>query len=141
MEIKDEFLKEQLLTKGIKPSNYRILILRYLLEKKSHPTVDMVYAYIKTTMPVVSRTTVYNTLDTFAKNRLVQVITIEDIEKRYDADVSTHGHFKCEVCKSVYDFFFDASSIEQTMLQGFMIKEKHIYFKGTCEKCMTQSSH
>jgi Fur family peroxide stress response transcriptional regulator len=43
----------------------------------------------------LSKTTVYNSLKLFLKRGIVQELTIEEKEVRYDADTRPHAHFKC----------------------------------------------
>ncbi len=130
-----EYVKNCLSSKGLKPSLYRIAILKYLLENKNHPTVDMIYQKLIIDMPTISKTTVYNTLESFVDNKIAQVITIEENEARFDADITTHGHFKCEECGSIHDFKINLPDIRDDALKGFKVEEKHIYFKGVCVKC------
>ncbi|WIF95903.1 Fur family transcriptional regulator [Caminicella sporogenes] len=121
---------------GIKPSLQRIKIFEYLINNKNHPTVDTIYKELLKEIPTLSKTTVYNTLNLFIEKNIVAVITIEENETRYDADVSFHGHFKCERCGKVYDFYVDISNLKDDMLKDFQIKEKHIYYKGVCKYCL-----
>ena len=84
----------------------------------------------------MSKTTVYNTLNTFISAGLVRLISIEDNETRYDADVSNHGHFKCQRCQKIYDFVIDISQLYTDGLEGFTILEKDVYFRGFCSECL-----
>ncbi|KDR94707.1 Fur family transcriptional regulator, peroxide stress response regulator [Peptoclostridium litorale DSM 5388] len=127
-----EYLKEH----GIKPSYQRIRIFEYLMEKRNHPTVDLIYRALLPEIPTLSKTTVYNTLNLFIEKGITLLIVIEENETRYDADISDHGHFKCEKCGNVYDFDFDISRMDINGLEGFGIKERHVYFKGICSECM-----
>ncbi len=127
-----EYLKKH----GIKPSYQRMKIFEYMLEKRNHPTVDLIYRALLPEIPTLSKTTVYNTLNLFTEKGIALLIVIEENETRYDADISDHGHFKCEKCGNVYDFDFDISKMDIKGLRGFEIKEKHIYFKGLCSECM-----
>jgi len=120
---------------GIKPSFHRLKIMEYLIEKKNHPTVDMIFQEISENIPTLSKTTIYNTLKTFNEFNLVQLITIEDNEVRYDADMSSHGHFKCTSCNNVYDIFFKDPAYEIKEIEGHTIEEAQIYFKGMCKHC------
>ncbi|MFC1669732.1 Fur family transcriptional regulator, partial [Spirochaetota bacterium] len=93
--------------KGVKPSLHRIKIYEYLAAKKNHPTADMIYKDISGDIPTLSKTTIYNTLRTFYDNDIVQAITIEENEVRFDADMMHHAHFKCSKCGSIYDVEID----------------------------------
>ena len=81
---------------GIKPSIQRIEILEYLMDNRIHPNVEAIYSELVDKMPTLSKATVYNTLDLFAKNGLTNRLFIEPNEVRYDIRTDIHGHFKCE---------------------------------------------
>jgi Fur family transcriptional regulator, peroxide stress response regulator len=134
-------LKEILVNNGISPSFHRLKIYEYLMSNRTHPSADMIYADIIKYIPTLSKTTIYNTLKTFVEKGIVNSITIENTEVRYDADVSFHGHFKCQTCQCLYDIGFDHLLHEkklgvQRKIDGHEIIEKHVYFKGVCKKCL-----
>lgn len=126
-----EFLKEN----GIKPSYQRIKIYEFLMNNKEHPTVDSIYNALNDSIPTLSKTTVYNTLKIFIEKGIAMAITIDEMEARFDADISLHGHFKCENCQKVYDFNVDFESALTDELSGFEILEQQMYFYGICKKC------
>jgi Fur family peroxide stress response transcriptional regulator len=125
--------------KNIKPSYQRIKIFEYLMDKKTHPTVDKIFNDLAEEIPTLSKATVYNTLDLLKKEDLARVVTIEDNETRYDAKVCNHGHFKCESCGSIFDFEIDIDSFSTDSLKQFKINEKNVYFKGICPRCLQKS--
>ena len=128
----DEYLKD----KGIKPSILRIKIFEYLAEKKNHPNVDMIYSELKEQIPTLSKTSVYNTLHLFFEKSIVQSLTLEDNEVRYDADTTPHGHFLCINCRKIYDFNIDEGGIICNNVDfALEIYEKHLYLKGKCKYC------
>lgn len=136
MGLKIENIGDYLKSNGIKPSYQRIKIFEYLMNTKAHPTVDTIYKSLVTEIPTLSKTTVYNTLNLFVDNHIALLITIEENEARYDADVSVHGHFKCETCGRVADFSLDMANVEIEGLLDFQINQKHVYFKGICDHCL-----
>ncbi len=119
--------------KGIRPSLIRIMVLEYLLNHKTHPTVEEVYESVLQKAPTLSKTSVYNTLHLLAENGIILEITIDPSKVRYDADTSLHGHFKCDSCLNVWDFA--TGQIQTSLPKEFDIKTKEIYFTGLCEKC------
>ncbi len=127
-----EYLKEH----GVKPSYQRLKIYEFLLENPTHPTVDTIYKALNKEIPTLSKTTVYNTLNLFLEKNIVSILVIEENETRYDARIDLHGHFKCEKCDSIYDLDIDGNNLCLKELEGFEIKEKHIYFKGVCKHCL-----
>ncbi len=129
-------LSTELITKNIRPSFQRLKVLEYLIKNPCHPTVDQIYKDLQSEIPTLSKTTIYNTLDLFQKANLVQVLTIEDNETRYDIITKTHGHFKCEKCGVISNFTVDIDSFIPEELTGFKVMDKNVYFKGVCLKCL-----
>ena len=121
---------------GIRPSVIRIMILDYLLEHRTHPTVEEVYEALLPKAPTLSKTSIYNTLHLLAEKNVILEITIDPSKVRYDADISLHGHFKCDECLSVYDFA--VGQVQTSLPKEFDIKTKEIYFTGLCDKCKKQ---
>jgi len=130
MEINN--VTKYLIDHGVRPSYQRVKVFEYLIKRKNHPTVYMIYKALVKKIPSLSKSTVYNTLNLFVKKKIVIVITIEDNETRYDADTSIHGHFKCEKCGKIFDFEVNLSSLNTNSLRNIEINEHHIYFKGIC---------
>lgn len=128
-------ISELLKKNHIQPSLQRIRILEHLENHPVHPTVDMIFQALKADIPTLSRSTVYNTLDLLYRAGLVRIISIDEGEKRYDAVVADHGHFRCEICGSITNFSVDMDNIASDALDGFLIQDKNIYFKGICPQC------
>lgn len=126
-----EYLKEN----GIKPSYQRMKIYEFLLENRIHPTVDTIYKALNKEIPTLSKTTVYNTLNLFMEKNIINILVIEENETRYDAHLGLHGHFKCEKCGNIYDIEIGEEGLNLTALEGFEVKQRHIYFKGICKHC------
>jgi len=135
MENVQEIVFDKLSEKDIKPSFHRIKVLEYLMVNKNHPTVEQIYSSLKKLFPTLSKATIYNSLNLFVEKGLVQPITIEETELRYDSTVESHGHFKCDCCGLIYDFDIDVDSVAFSGLDNFIINNKEVYFRGTCCKC------
>jgi len=131
-----EDLLEELRNKNIRLSHQRLKVLEYMYNNRTHPTVDEIYRNLRNEIPTLSKTTVYNTLDTLIEAELVRIINIEDNEARYDIDTSNHGHFKCESCGAIYDFKINLDFLDIKELKDFMISSKEINFKGICKNCI-----
>ncbi len=124
---------EMLQKKGIRPSIIRIMVLEYLLEHRTHPTVEEVYEALLVKAPTISKTSIYNTLHLLAQNDIILEITIDPAKVRYDADTTLHGHFKCDNCLDIWDFA--VGQVQTSLSKEFDIKTKEIYFTGLCDKC------
>lgn len=135
MKINLEDLLKELKRKKIRLSHQRLKVLEYLTLNQCHPTVDQIYNNLHMEVPTLSKTTVYNTLNSLTEAGLVRIINIEDNETRYDIRIDDHGHFKCESCKKIYDFNIDINAFETNDLKNFAINDKNVYFKGICPNC------
>jgi Fe2+ or Zn2+ uptake regulation protein len=134
-------LLNELKSRNIRLSHQRLKVLEYLTKNYTHPTVDQIYNGLHQDVPTLSKTTVYNTLNSLVDAGLVRVINIEDNETRYDIDTDNHGHFKCEKCRKIYDFKINMDSFDAHELDHFKIFDKNIYFKGICRQCQIDSSN
>lgn len=119
---------------GLKASHQRMAIYKYLTDYYNHPTVEMIYDNLKPQMPSLSKTTVYNTLKSLEKAGLVNTVTIENNELRFDAKVHSHGHFKCEKCGMIEDIEVNIKDIAP-QLKGFKIAKQDLFINGLCPNC------
>ena len=130
-------LTSRLKKKKIRPSYQRLKVLEYLTTHRSHPTVNQIYNDLCKEVPTLSKTTVYNALNTLLEAGLVKVVNIEENETRYDFNIKDHGHFKCNLCGTIYDFSIDLDTFSTEELSGFKITDKDVYFKGICSRCLS----
>ena len=126
---------EKLSEKNIRPSLQRMAVYGFLVENPIHPTVDTIYQALHPEIPTLSKTTVYNTLKQLVDCGLVQTVTIEDGELRYDANISNHLHFKCIKCEEVFDVFTEIPLPENLLPEGFVVSKKQTNIWGTCSNC------
>ena len=121
---------------GISPSYQRKRIFEYLYNSKEHPRVSDIYSALIDEIPTLSKTTVYNTLNLFIKNKIAESIIIDENEFKYQiVDDKKHAHFKCEDCNKLYDIDIDIDRLNIDSLKGFDIHEQSFYFKGICKDC------
>ncbi len=113
----------------------------YLLTHRTHPTVEDVYQGVVKSVPTLSRTTVYNTLRLLSEHRVAQMITIDDHHVCYDGDIRPHVHFFCRRCGKVFDLMDEHAPAIPTsiVLDGHLIDEAQLYYKGTCRKCASHN--
>jgi Fe2+ or Zn2+ uptake regulation protein len=120
----------------IKITPQRLEILKYLAEHHTHPTVDQIYSALKTKNPSLSKTTVYNSLETLKKHKLIQSITISGSETRYDIMQGLHHHFLCQCCGAIIDIEIACPNVNKIVQGGHHVEEVHGYFKGVCKDCI-----
>ena len=119
---------------GIRPSVQRIAIMRYLLKNLTHPTVDEIYEALKSQIPTLSKTTVYNTLKLFVENGAAIYVGIDEKNARFDGIINPHAHFRCKDCGCIIDIPMNLDNFIPKEFGG-IIDESYFYLKGYCEKC------
>src|SRR5699024_5250935 len=76
---------EKLKKRHIKNTPQRQVILAYLMSSKEHPSIEMIYSYVKENGFSVSLATVYNTLELFMDRKLIIEVTPDNEgHMRYD---------------------------------------------------------
>ncbi len=108
--------EEILLSKDIKPTSNRILVLRYLSERQSALSLSK----LEDLFDKADRTTLYRTLKTFEKGKLIHSIEDGTGVTKYAlcqlgckcSIEDVHVHFHCNNCKETY-------CVNQTSVQMF----------------------
>ena len=131
---------ELLKNHNIKITQQRLEILHYLDSHHTHPTADEIYQDLVKKYPSLSKTTVYNNLETLTNEGIIQQLTICPSEHRYDFNKEMHHHFICKQCGRIYDVYFPCPNIEiikkDIMKSGHKVEEIHGYFRGICKECL-----
>ncbi len=127
-------IKEILQKAKIKPTYLRMRLLKYLLEKKEHPTGKMIYQVLKKELPTISLTSIYNNLELFAQKGLVKIILLDPKEIRFNGKKG-HHHFFCEKCQRIIDLTINCPLIKKKKIYGHLIKDWDGYFFGICKDC------
>jgi len=123
----------KLLSSGLRQTFQRRKILEFLENTKSHPTADAIYKEVKKSIPTVSKTTIYNTVNKLVKEGIIKSISASG-QTRYDACIGCHGHFVCSKCGRVFDVPFPSPSAPKD-IDGHEIKDSFAYHTGTCKYC------
>lgn len=130
-------LAEALRENGLRATSQRIAVYEYLLEHRTHPGVEEIYEGLSGQYPGLSKTTVYNILQSLCEKGLTLSLSIDTRETRFDGYVHAHGHFRCEGCARVTDFSLE--KLECSGLEGFSILKKDVYFSGLCPDCIAKN--
>lgn len=124
---------------GLGITQPRIDILSYLMENHIHPTVDTIYSELVKIHPGLSRTTVYNTVQTLTKCGALRTLCIDDAHVNIDENTRPHAHLLCRECGRIIDLPLKGISEEKAAhpfsMDGNMIEEVHQYYRGVCQEC------
>ena len=114
------------------------IILDVLKEFDDHPSVEDVYAKVKSAYPTISKNTVYRNLRLLAENGKIKKVSLPGEQERYDNLTDEHYHFQCKICGLISDVQIKyLGDIDDTVQQkyGLQIDEHEIVFRGTCSQC------
>jgi Fur family iron response transcriptional regulator len=124
-------LIERLRSHGIQPSAQRVAIARYVLATAEHPSADQVWERVRGELPVVSRATVYNTLNLFVDKGLLRELVLAEGKVVFDPMVERHHHFIDEGTGRIHDVPWDALTVSDVdALAGFEVHEYQVVLRG-----------
>jgi Fur family transcriptional regulator, iron response regulator len=118
---------------GIQPSAQRVAVARYVLSTDDHPSADEVFAKVKgdASGPVLSRATVYNTLNLFVSKGLLRQHVLAEGRVVFDPKTDRHHHFVDEKTGAITDIPWDAIDVKNVeQLQGFDVREFQVVLRG-----------
>jgi Fur family peroxide stress response transcriptional regulator len=128
---------------GLPVTIQRRAVLEALIERDDHPTVDQLFANVKSRIPGVSRTTVYRALETLVQLGVSRKTNHFEATARFDANTEHHHHLICGGCSKISDLE-DRNPIHfpfpDTAHTGFRITDYSVYFEGLCSKCQKKPS-
>lgn len=126
---------------GVRPSVQRLAILRNVAEGQKHPTADDIYRDLRAEYPLLSRTTVYNSLRVLTKAGLLRELELESGNRRYDfAPQPRHGHLRCDCCGRIFDMELP-EELQFPVPAGFSIGSFDVFFRGLCPDCSGKSEN
>jgi Fur family peroxide stress response transcriptional regulator len=117
------------------PTIQRLAVLGCLSESRQHPTADQILSAVRERFPLISRATVYNTLDALTKAGMILRLNVDPAAGRYDADLEPHSHFRCRVCQKVYDIEVKSGRPNDIHADGHLIESIRTYAYGVCAAC------
>jgi Fe2+ or Zn2+ uptake regulation protein len=132
---------ELLRAHGIQPSAQRVAVAEYVLHTEEHPSADLVFQRVKGKLPVLSRATVYNTLNVLDEKGLLRQLALSEGNVVFDPRVEAHHHFIDEQSGQIHDVPWSAlrvSSIDS--LAEFDVREYQVVLRGRRRKPGSSSS-
>jgi Fe2+ or Zn2+ uptake regulation protein len=120
-----------LIQNGIQPSAQRVAVADYVLFTDEHPSADRVFARVKKVLPVLSRATVYNTLNLLVKKGLLRELVLAEGKIVFDPKMDRHHHFLDESSGRIYDVPWEALEVKKVgSLEEFEIDEYQVVLRG-----------
>ncbi len=82
--------------RGVTPTAQRVRVGRILFARRQHLTADEVLTQLRESGARVSKATVYNTLNLFARVGLLRELNVDASRSSFDSNVAPHFHFHVE---------------------------------------------
>ncbi len=122
---------ELLAARGIQPSAQRIVVAQYVLFTDEHPSADKVWARVKAGFPMISRATVYNTLNLLVERGLLRELHLAPDSIVFDPKVEAHHHFIDEGSGRIYDVAWEKVKVcDVEHIEGFEIHDYQVVMRG-----------
>ena len=116
---------------GIQPSAQRVAVAEYVLGTTEHPSADRVWASVQTDFPMISRATVYNTLNLFVEKGLLRELHLTPDSVLFDPNTDHHHHFIDEDTGRIYDIPWNQIEVTNAKpLPGFEVHDYQVVMRG-----------
>lgn len=131
-----EDIKTILAEAGLKSTHPRMAVLKELLDRGGHPSVEQLYEAIRSDNPSISLGTVYRVLEKLVEVNLVNLVATKNGTKRYDANLKPHIHIYSANTDQIEDYHDDelndllTSYFEQKQVKNFRIKDIKLQING-----------
>jgi Fe2+ or Zn2+ uptake regulation protein len=116
---------------GIQPSAQRVAVAEFVLRTSEHPSADKVWAGVRKTFPMISRATVYNTLNLFVEKGLLRELHLAPDSVLFDPNTDHHHHFIDEDTGRIYDIPWNQIEVRNAKpLPGFKVNDYQVVMRG-----------
>jgi Fur family iron response transcriptional regulator len=124
-------LRQRLEAHGIQPSAQRLAVADYVLHTVEHPSADQVFSRVSATLPMLSRATVYNTLNLFVEKGLLRELVLAEGRVVFDPNVDRHHHFIDDRTGAIHDVPWGDVTVDRVeALPGFEVREYQVVMRG-----------
>jgi Fur family ferric uptake transcriptional regulator len=116
----------------------RLAIVQVLEQEHRHLSPNEVLTLGQQIYPLLSRATVYRTLELLTELGLIRPIFLGDASQRYITAKGGHHHLVCTSCGATFEFESCGSEqLAATLCEqfDFEIQSHLLEFYGTCENC------
>ena len=116
---------------GIQPSAQRIAVAQYVLDTSKHPSADQVLEEVGGRFPMLSRATVYNTLNLFVEKGLLRELVLAEGRTVFDPNLAPHHHFIDDRTGAISDVPWSALRVSRVdTLDGLDVREYSVVLRG-----------
>ena len=129
--MKRDAVIEKLRSHGVSPSAQRLAVAEHVLTTDAHPSADEVFAIVRRGFPMISRATVYNTLNLFVAKGLLRELVLAEGRVVFDPKVDAHHHFVDEDTGAIRDIPWEKLKVDGVDgLSGVDVREYQVVVRG-----------
>src|SRR5688500_14793739 len=122
---------------GVQPSAQRVAVAEHVLWSEDHPSAERVWTEVKKTFPMISRATVYNTLNLFVEKGLLRELVLEEGNVVFDPKTEAHHHFIDEESGRIHDVDWDALRVINVDRPPYDVSEYMVVMRGRRDRKST----
>jgi Fe2+ or Zn2+ uptake regulation protein len=121
---------------GLRATGPRLAILSALEADLGHPTPERILDRLRGAYPSLSLSTVYETIETFARAGLCRRVARTSGKLRVDGTPGDHDHAVCRGCGEVLDVPAASDAIGRPPLpRGTRLLGMHVEYDVVCARC------
>lgn len=131
-------LADTLRARGFRMTPQRLAIMHVLYSSPRHLSAVQIYEQVRGTVPGVTETTVYRTLEFLAEHGLARPTNLGDGHPVYEIREHDHHHLVCRECGGsveVENSLFQALYAQLESASGFRLTGNHLSLFGLCPEC------
>ena len=106
-------------------------VAQYVLVTDEHPSADRVWARVKARFPMISRATVYNTLNLFVEKELLRELHLSPESVVFDPKMEQHHHLIDDESGRIHDVPWASVEVYNvSSIAGFEIRDYQVVMHG-----------
>ncbi len=131
-------LAERLRRAGLKLTPQRLAVFRALKASRSHPTAEELYQTVRTRVPMISRNTIYQTLEALKRVGEISEVGLGAEAARFEPNQERHDHAVCLGCKTILDIAESRwrPRIPWRLGRRFKVLGHRVEYLGYCADCL-----
>jgi len=126
---------------GLRVTAPRVAVLEELERNRSHPNPLEIHRLLRARHPSLSLSTVYLTIEAFARAGLLHRLPPRDGQLRVDGVVADHDHAVCRRCGDVFDLPARrpiGRAAPRGLPRGTRVLGAHVEYDVLCARCQAR---
>ena len=124
-------LQKKLRSAGVRPSAHRMAVAEYVLTTSEHPSAEQVLERVRRRFPLLSRATVYNTLNLLVEKGLLRELVLSEGKVVFDPKLDRHHHFIDDETGRIEDVPWAALRVgDPARIEGYEVREYMVVMRG-----------